>query len=76
MVGMEDKAFYTVTDLAKLFGINHVTVRNLIKRGDIRAMKIGRSLRVSEAALSEYLKWIEYGKYRAEEVDDKTESAA
>ena len=58
--GMENVVFYKVADIAKLFDVNHVTIRNLIKRGELRALRVGRGVRVSKAALEEYLHRIEY----------------
>lgn len=40
---MEQKDFYTTAELAKLLGISRIAVFNKIKKGDIKAQKIGRN---------------------------------
>lgn len=40
---MENKAYYSTTELAALLGISRVTVFNKIKKGEITAEKIGRN---------------------------------
>jgi excisionase family DNA binding protein len=40
---MESKEFYTTKELANLLGISRVAVFNKIKKGDIKAQKIGRN---------------------------------
>lgn len=40
---MEQKNFYTTTELAKLLNISRIAVFNKIKKGDIKAQKMGRN---------------------------------
>lgn len=40
---MEQKDFYTTAELAKLLGISRIAVFNKIKKGDIKAQKMGRN---------------------------------
>lgn len=40
---MESKEFYTTKDLAELIGVSRVAVFNRIKKGDIKAQKMGRN---------------------------------
>lgn len=40
---MGSKEFYTTTEMAKLLGISRIAVFNKIKKGDIRAQKMGRN---------------------------------
>jgi excisionase family DNA binding protein len=40
---MESKEFYTTKELAELLGISRVAVFNKIKKGDIKAQKMGRN---------------------------------
>ena len=46
---------YTVTEFAHLFAISPRLVRNLIRKGDIPALKIGRSYRIPRKAAEAYL---------------------
>lgn len=45
---MEDKNFYTTTELAALLGISRVEVFRKIKRGDIPAKKSGRRFLIAK----------------------------
>lgn len=45
----------SVTEVAELLGVHPRTVRRLIDRGDLAALRIGRSRRVSEQDLQAYL---------------------
>jgi excisionase family DNA binding protein len=40
---MESKEFYTTKELAELLGISRIAVFNRIKKGDIKAQKMGRN---------------------------------
>ena len=46
---------YTVTEFACLFAISPRLVRDLIRKGDIPALKIGRSCRIPRKAANGYL---------------------
>jgi excisionase family DNA binding protein len=46
---------YTVTEFARLFVVSPRLVRELIRKGDIPALKIGRSYRIPRRAADEYL---------------------
>lgn len=45
---------YTVTEVAKLLKVNRNFVYNLIKNGELEAVKIG-SIKVREEALNQYV---------------------
>lgn len=46
---------YTVTELARVFAVSPRLVRDLIRTGDIPALKIGRSYRIPRKAADNYL---------------------
>ena len=46
---------YTVTEFAHLFAVSPRLVRDLIRKGDIPALKIGRSYRIPRKAADDYL---------------------
>lgn len=46
---------YTVTEFALLFAISPRVVRNLIRKGEIPALRIGRSYRIPRKAADAYL---------------------
>jgi excisionase family DNA binding protein len=47
--------FLTVQEVAKLLRVSSMTVYRLIKAGDLSAVRVGRSFRVSEADVDAYL---------------------
>ncbi len=60
---------HTVAQVAELMTVNHNTVRALIKRGDLPAVKFGGAIRIAEADLVEYL---ERQQIRQPARDDRT----
>lgn len=48
-----DRLFYNIEDVAKLWHCSYDTVRSLIRRGKLRAFKVGTRWQVSETALAE-----------------------
>ena len=47
---------YTIREVAMLLKLHYHTVNNLIKKGELEAIKIGNQYRITEEALQEYLK--------------------
>ena len=47
---MTDKLF-TINEVSKMLSVTAKTVRNLIAKGELRAIKIGGSIRVKESVL-------------------------
>lgn len=47
---------YTTQEVAEILKVSDRTVRNLIKREDLKAIKVGRKWRIKEKFLQEYLK--------------------
>ena len=45
------KDFFTTTELAKLMGVNRITVFKKIKKGEIKAVKIGRNFVIDKKDL-------------------------
>lgn len=50
-------AIYTVEDLAERWGVNHKTVRAMIDRGELKHFRVGRHIRVTDAAVREHEGW-------------------
>jgi excisionase family DNA binding protein len=48
--------FFTLEQVAKLLKVHRTYVSGLIAKGEIKAIKIGRSYRLSESDLFEFLK--------------------
>ena len=45
---------YTPDEIAKMFKISKHTVYELIKRGDLRAFKVGNKMRIDQDEVSRY----------------------
>ncbi|MCI8284458.1 MAG: helix-turn-helix domain-containing protein [Firmicutes bacterium] len=52
---MRDEILYTPEELAQKLKLSKYTIYEMIKRGEISAHRIGRSLRVTESQLETYL---------------------
>lgn len=50
-----DKEYLTIKDVAELFNVHTNTVRRWLRRGQLPGRQIGRSWRVSKAAIDAYL---------------------
>jgi len=53
---MEEDILYTPEELASKLKLSKYTIYEMIKRGDIEAHRIGRSIRVSQSQLDLYMK--------------------
>jgi len=47
--------FYTVEQIAKLLKVHWQTILNYIKRGKLKAMRLGRGYRISKEALDRFI---------------------
>ena len=50
---MQDKEFLSTTELAKLLGISRVAVFQKIKKGEIKATKVGRNFIINKRDLGD-----------------------
>ena len=50
-----DIKFYTLEEVAELFGVNYQLIYKLVKTGELPSVRIGKMFRVSEAQLKEYM---------------------
>ncbi|MDY3128063.1 MAG: helix-turn-helix domain-containing protein [Corynebacterium sp.] len=58
----EDKGtFLTVAEVADIMRVSKMTVYRLVHAGDLPAVRVGRSFRVHEQAVQNYLKDSIYG---------------
>jgi len=52
----EDKGkFLTVAEVAEIMRVSKMTVYRLVHSGELPAVRVGRSFRVNESAVNEYL---------------------
>ena len=47
--------FYSLEEIAELFGVNYQLVYKLVKAGELPSVRIGKIFRVSEVQLKEYM---------------------
>ena len=52
---MENKRFLSTTELAKILGISRIAVFKKIKKGEIKAMKVGRNFVIDKKDLRNIL---------------------
>jgi len=67
---MPNKQFTTVAELGKILGISRIAVFKRIKKGQIKAMKIGRSYAIPKNSISDIL-----GKTLSEEQKSRIDQA-
>jgi excisionase family DNA binding protein len=51
----QERGFLTVAEVAGMLRVSSMTVYRLIKAGDIRALRVGKSYRVPEEEIDRYL---------------------
>jgi putative molybdopterin biosynthesis protein len=47
---------YTREEIARILSVNPITIWREIQRGNLKAFKVGKDIRISESALEEYIK--------------------
>lgn len=50
-----DIKFYSLEEVAELFGVNYQLIYKLVKTGAMPSVRIGKMFRVSEAQLKDYM---------------------
>ena len=53
---LADVNFLTVAEVALIMRVSKMTVYRLVKSGELEAIRVGRSFRVPEQAVNQYLK--------------------
>ena len=54
--GLSEVQFLTVAEVAQTMRVSKMTVYRLVHNGELEAVRVGRSFRVPEPAVDEYLK--------------------
>jgi len=57
---LSEVRFLTVTEVARIMRVSKMTVYRLIHTGELEAIRVGRSFRVQEQAVSKYLKLLQW----------------
>ncbi|EEI16148.1 helix-turn-helix domain-containing protein [Corynebacterium lipophiloflavum] len=55
MANEEKGKFLTVAEVAEIMRVSKMTVYRLVHAGELPAVRVGRSFRVNERAVTEYL---------------------
>ena len=54
--GLSEARFLTVAEVAQTMRVSKMTVYRLVHNGELEAVRVGRSFRVPEPAVDEYLR--------------------
>ncbi len=54
-MSLNDKSIFTIDEVMELLSVTRFTVHKWIKEGKLRAVRIGRELRVTKEYLDEFL---------------------
>ncbi|GAA5144852.1 helix-turn-helix domain-containing protein [Nocardioides marinquilinus] len=54
--GLSDPKFLTIAEVAAMMRVSKMTVYRLVHNGDLPAVRVGRSFRVAEKDVDEYLR--------------------
>ncbi|MDO5732112.1 helix-turn-helix domain-containing protein [Corynebacterium sphenisci] len=60
MVNSDNGTFLTVAEVADIMRVSKMTVYRLVHSGELPAVRVGRSFRVHEKAVAEYLESSSY----------------
>ncbi len=54
-MGMTDKKYYTAKELAKMLGLNVMTIYRYINAGKLKAYKIGKEFRIDKSEFDRFM---------------------
>ncbi len=54
MTANEEKTWYTIAEIAEMYRVSKMTIYRLVSAGRLESIRVGRSFRVSHAALVSY----------------------
>lgn len=71
---MTTERYITIPELARLLGVSRIAIYNRVKKGQIPAMRIGRTYVITDKTMTEILgkKTTEEGKKRIDAAVDRT----
>jgi len=52
---VKENKYFTIPQLAEILGLSRIAIYKKVKRGEIKAVKIGRNYAIPEARISEIL---------------------
>ena len=68
MIQLEERTIYTTQEAAKILKLNPVTVERQIRRGELKAIKLGKEYRLLGRDLLALFDWRSYARSAWEEV--------
>jgi len=58
---MEEKLFYKVSEVAKIFNVSRRTAYRWLEEKQMKAVKIGKTLRVPKSEIEKYMQEVKNG---------------
>lgn len=55
---MKEKPYFSIAEVAKILGLSRTAVFNKVKKGQIEAIRVGRSFAISDRAIKKLIKSI------------------
>jgi len=53
---MKEKPYFSIAEVAKILGLSRIAVYNKVKKGQIGAIRVGRSFAISDKAIKKLIK--------------------
>ena len=64
---MEEKPYFSIAEVAKILGLSRTAVYNKVKKGQIGAIRVGRSFAISDKTIKNLIKSIKGSPLKAQE---------
>lgn len=55
---MKEKPYFSIAEVAKILGVSRTAVYNKVKKGQIEAIRVGRSFAISDETIKKLIKSI------------------
>jgi len=55
---MEEKPYFSIAEVAKILGLSRTAIYNKVKKGQIEAIRVGRSFAISDKTIKKLIKSI------------------
>ena len=64
---MEEKPYFSIAEVAKILGLSRTAVYNKVKKGEIGAIRVGRSFAISDKTIKKLIKSVKGSPLKARE---------
>jgi len=68
---MEKDSYSSIAEVAKILGVSRIAIYNKVKKGQIEAIRIGRSFAISDKTLKKLIKNIKIKSIKGSPLGDK-----